>query len=206
MVCDQTEQETGAAQAFQSSYFPQGYSCPSEDMRSPTSMAGWYVVEETVPSLYCSAAMQKERSVCPAAWPCYPLGSCLGENTCDTRYTGERCATCSEDSVRVNGHCSACTTAYFALVLLVVTVVAFAAVLYKHRAALNTTQTVYCVYTGLDHLQLFGLLAAVSDLSAPDVVEYVLDTLTVFNLSPAFLLNDCFGLGQYLAPMKGAQR
>lgn len=160
-------------------------------MALPSSHQGWYVTEETVPSRHCSLAAQKDRSLCPAAWPCYPQSACLGMNTCAATYSGVRCADCSDSGLRVGAKCPSCETAYYALAFLAVLSVLCACCVWQRRWDKTHNPTLWVrVLLSVDFLQIVAILAVAltSEATSP-----ALDALIVFNWNPAILVNNCWG-------------
>jgi hypothetical protein len=168
-------------------FFPQGFVCTSDFMVSPSSAEGWFVTQEVVPSPHCSLASQKVRSECPAAWPCYPAESCLGANSCDVGYDGERCAICVTGGLRSSGRCVSCGTVYIALALLALFAVTYAVYMLLH----GSTEASCRCFVSVDLLQMLGILATVAVPHVPAFLQTLMDILTVFNFNPALLLTHC---------------
>lgn len=85
---------------------PDGASCPGDERFEDkvNSTAGFWRSNEPVFSeeanLFCAALRNIENPIparagtCPVFRPCEPVAACLGNNTCKTGYTGERCMDC----------------------------------------------------------------------------------------------------------------
>jgi hypothetical protein len=168
-------------------FFPQGFVCDSDFMVFPHSAEGWFVTQEVVPSPHCSLASQKVRTECPAAWPCYPAESCLGANSCDVGYDGERCAICVTGGLRSSGRCVSCGTVYIALALLALFAATYGVYMLLHRC----TEAICRCFLSVDLLQMLGILATAAVPHVPSYLQMLMDILTVFNFNPALLLTHC---------------
>ena len=83
------------------------------------SLSGFWRYNLSASSSACASAGRESRTLwgCPVIQACSPLAACLGNNTCATGYTGERCATCVDGYFLSNGACTPCPSSPFAVII-----------------------------------------------------------------------------------------
>lgn len=114
--------------------------CVDERINEPYSDAGWWngplpthcsdpdCVEYDpagAPNDLCDPK-RLDRVYCPNFIPCEPKLACKGNNTCNEKYTGDRCSLCSLGHYRMDGECIECPDNPWLLVIGFVIVACFA--------------------------------------------------------------------------------
>lgn len=100
-----------------------GAKCPGGETTNDLVVAlpGWWRFNVSGSSVTCGGQPGRE-ATCPYLAPCLPVSACLGANTCDKPYTGDRCGTCATGFFRQNGSCSPCPSSIVALIVIIVLV------------------------------------------------------------------------------------
>jgi len=166
-----------------------GYVCDSDGLYSPMSAPGWYLSMETVPSPDCPAETQTMRTVCPAAVPCIPKESCLGNNTCSTGYKGDRCALCSGGFYKINGRCQPCPDAPWVIVFMAILIALTGGYIAYKLHKKNVSLGILSI--GIDYFQVLAIFGS-ANVVWPQSLTNLYNLFSVFNFNIDVAAPDCW--------------
>lgn len=166
-----------------------GYVCDSDGLYSPRSAPGWYLSMETVPSPECPAETQTMRTVCPAALPCIPKDSCLGNNTCSAGYKGERCAVCTGGYYKINGRCQPCPDAPWVIVFMAVLIALTGGYIAYKLHKKNVSLGILSI--GIDYFQVLAIFGS-ANVVWPQSLTNLYNLFSVFNFNIDVAAPDCW--------------
>lgn len=171
-----------------------GYVCETDGLVYPISDYGFFMTDMSIPSDMCSPESQVVRETCPAALPCIPEESCLGNNQCSREYTGERCAKCKDQFYRINGRCVQCPEAPWAIFLAAVLVVAFG--MYVAYKLNQKNVSIGILSIGVDYMQVLGIFGT-AKVNWPDVIIEMYNVFSIFNFNIDVFAPVCWGMSSF---------
>ena len=171
----------GTCKRYREPYSLEGFfrvNLPANTAECPTDRADRQVSEEHLPELV---------GTCPVFLPCEPTDACLGNNTCATGYTGERCSQCLLGYYRVGGECEQCPdTAWILILVGLLLVIGVCVGVYY----LSRIMSMALVTIGVDYLQVLALFAA-SKVQWPSFISSLLNLLSAFNINLDLVAPEC---------------
>ena len=166
--------------------------CPGgeQEVDLVTSDAGFWRNNLTVPDTRCARERQgRVEWGCPFVTACEPSWSCLGNNTCEVGYEGDRCMFCLKGKYyRVNGECIKCPDSIAAVLigmaLLMIVAFGFAYWLNKRRISIALLSI------GVDYAQVLSMFAK-TRIQWPPAIKQVFQILSAFNLNLDLTAPEC---------------
>jgi hypothetical protein len=165
------------------------------DVSTPIALTGWWraPADDNIDCLQKNRLIADDGNiaggVCEKFVPCEPKESCLGDNTCQVQYSGERCSICAKGYYKLSGECTLCPDCPACILILFllfgISCGTIGYVLTRKKINLAVLSI------GVDYFQVLSILAASNRIEWPPEVRSLFAFFSVFNLNLDLMAPEC---------------